>query len=39
MRAKALGTATRHRENSLVAPAIFFLFWLAGFWFMLHAAG
>ncbi len=31
-------SARRRNQDRLVAPIIFFLFWLMGFWFMLHAA-
>jgi hypothetical protein len=29
---------TRRYEDKLIVPAMFFAFWLAGFWFMLHVA-
>jgi hypothetical protein len=30
---------TRRAQDKLIVPAMFFAFWLVGFWYMFHVVG
>jgi hypothetical protein len=41
LRKQAMNASSTRRgplQDKIVTPVMFFLFWLMGFWFMLHAA-